>query len=55
MTNPSKAKTRRSPKTLLSIYPDQLENTNLLHKEKYHCTADLQFDQFGFDKACKST
>ena len=31
------------------------ENTHLLHKGKYHCMDDLQFDWFGFDQTCKST
>ena len=30
------------------------ENTHLLCKGKYHCTADLQFDWFGFDQTCTS-
>ena len=29
------------------------ENTHLLCKEKYHCTADLLFDWFGFDQTSK--
>ena len=27
---------------------DEAENTHLLRKGKYHCTADLLFDWFGF-------
>ena len=27
---------------------------SLLWKRKYHCTADLLFDQFGFDRTSKS-
>ena len=30
------------------------ENTHLLHKGKYHCTAALLFDRFGSDQTCKS-
>ena len=30
------------------------ENTQLLHKGKYHCKADLLFDWFGFYQTCKS-
>ena len=32
----------------------QAENTHLLCKGKYRCTADLLFDWFGFDQTCKS-
>ena len=30
------------------------ENTHLLCKGKYHCRADLQFDQLGFGQTSKS-
>ena len=30
------------------------ENTHLLRKGKYHCTADLLFDQLGFGQTSKS-
>ena len=30
------------------------ENTHLLCKGKYHCTADLLFDQLGFGQTSKS-
>ena len=30
------------------------ENTHLLRKGKYHCTADILFDRFGFNQICKS-
>ena len=30
------------------------ENTHLLHKGKYHCTADLLFDWLGFGQTSKS-
>ena len=30
------------------------DNTHLLRKRKYHCTADLQFDWSGFDQARES-
>ena len=33
---------------------DYLENTHLLCKGKYHCTADLLFDWFGFNQTCES-
>ena len=36
------------------LNPNQSENTYLLCKGKYHCTADLLFDWFEFDKTCKS-
>ena len=32
----------------------QTENTHLLCKGKYHCTADLLFDQLGFGQRRKS-
>ena len=31
----------------------EAEDTHLHRKEKYHCTADLQFDWFGLDKTSK--
>ena len=30
------------------------ENTHLLHKGKYHCSADLLFDPLGFGQTSKS-
>ena len=33
---------------------DSAENTHLLRKGKYHCTADLLFDQLGFGQTSKS-
>ena len=35
----------------LSLYPTL---SNLFHKEKYHFTADLLFDWFGFDLKSKA-
>ena len=37
-----------------SLVWDDAENTHLLHKGKYHCTADLLFDQLGFGQSSKS-
>ena len=33
---------------------DEAENTHLLREGKYHCTADLIFDWFGFGRTSKS-
>ena len=35
------------------ILNEPTENTHLLRKGKYHCTADLLFDWFGFSKLIK--
>ena len=39
---------------ILRFQKDHAENTHLLRKGKYHCMADLLFDQLGFGQTSKS-
>ena len=45
---------RGNKKVVHLMQPVQSKNTHLLHKGKYHCTADILLDCFGFDQTCKS-
>ena len=39
---------------LARVFMHGSENTHLLRKGKYHCTADLLFDRLGIGQTCKS-
>ena len=45
---------KQSVNHLKEIFLPKAENTNIFYKWKYHCTADLLFDQLGFDQTSKS-